>query len=264
MDYKNIFSDKLNKAKSGLHIQGVWLTLVVMSAFTTACREAVSPPETAVIISPLSSPELVISDTPTPIPEKKETVMPLPTRPPVKTTPVSPTDVDFIEEIDPLIREQLSQTNGGYFILQFNDLSIDQDTQSKLSASNIRLFDPVAEFGYYAYLPSESLSTIEELLQNGVLERIDLIPDGDKWRDELQEDVQTDQQQRVELIVQFFEEPSLTDQEKLEELLDVSAYSFGPVNFAEGTAAANDVEKILSLPFVKLVEDQPVNELFVE
>ena len=77
----------------------------------------------------------------------------------------------------------------------------------------------------------------------------------------LQGQVQADPQQHFEVIVQFFEEPSLADQKKLEELLEVSAYSFGPVNFAEGTAIAKDIEKIALLTFVKWIEEQPVNQI---
>jgi hypothetical protein len=47
----------------------------------------------------------------------------------------------------------------------------------------------------------------------------------------------------------------------LEAWMEVTAYSFGPVNFAEGTVAAADIEKIASLPFVKWVEEQSVNQL---
>jgi hypothetical protein len=159
------------------------------------------------------------------------------------------------------VKEQLGRNNGGYFLLQFNDIPLDQDTQSKLKASNIILFDYVPEVAYYAYVPPESLSTLEELWQIGVLSHVAPIPNSDKLENGLKEEVQADPEQRLALIVQFFEEPSAIEQEMLEAWMEVTAYSFGPVNFAEGTVAAADIEKIASLPFVKWVEEQSVNQL---
>lgn len=180
----------------------------------------------------------------------------------VEATPVSTVTIESAEGIPAIVREQLSESKGGYFILRFEGLPLDQDTQSKLKAVNVLLFDYLSESAYYAYLPSESLPTLEELVQAGVLRQVSPIPSSDKLEAGLQAKVQADPQQDILVIVQFFEEPSLVDQKTLEEWLEVSAYSFGPVNFAEGTAIAKDLERIVSLPFVKWVEEQPENELF--
>jgi hypothetical protein len=165
-------------------------------------------------------------------------------------------------DIPRVVREQLDQGSGGYFLLQFNSTPLDQDTQSRLEESQVILFDYVPESAYYAYLPPESLSTLGQLLKAGTLRHVGPIPTSAKSETGLQEKAQANPQQRIEVIVQFFEEPSLSDQEKLEELMEVTAYSFGPVSFAEGTVVAREVENVLSLSFVKWVEEQPINKLF--
>ena len=161
-----------------------------------------------------------------------------------------------------VVREQLGQGSGGYFLLQFSSIPLDQDTQSRLEESQVILFDYVPESAYYAYLPPESLSTLEQLSQAGTLRHVGPIPTRAKSETGLQEKSQANPQQRIEVIVHFFEEPSTADQERLEGLMEVAAYSFGPVNFAEGTVTAREVENVLSLSFVKWVEEQPTNELF--
>ena len=165
-------------------------------------------------------------------------------------------------DIPMVVREQLGQGSGGYFLLQFSSIPLDQDTQSRLEESQVILFDYVPESAYYAYLPPESLSTLEQLSQAGTLRHVGPIPTRAKSETGLQEKTQANPQQRIEVIVHFFEEPSTADQERLEGLMEVAAYSFGPVNFAEGTVTAREVENVLSLSFVKWVEEQPTNELF--
>lgn len=177
-------------------------------------------------------------------------------------SPEAPPTQEPEASISKLVREQLSQISGGYFLLQFNNIPLDQNTKSKLRESNIILYDYVPESAYYAYLPPESLSTLAELVEAGTLRHVGPIPDSAKLDTGLQEKVQADPQGRIEVIVQFFQEPSLADQKRLEELMEVTAYSFGPVNFAEGTVVARKVENVLSLSFVKWVEEQPINKLF--
>ena len=73
--------------------------------------------------------------------------------------------------------------------------------------------------------------------------------------------MQADADQRFDVIVQFFEELPPSAKGELEALMEVREYSFGPVNLAEGAVAATDVETILSLPFVKWMEEQIPMEL---
>ncbi len=269
MDYKNIITTKLDKHRGNPCIRCIWIIGIVIIFFTMACGETRVLQETKAVVAslpPLPSPKLEETDLPptTLEPEEMETIVPSPTGESVETTSTSKANIDSVEGMHAMVKEQLTQSNGGYFILQFNDFPPDQDTQSKLKASNVILFDHIPESAYYAYLPPESLSTLEELLQIGVLRQVDPIPNSDKLEAGLLEKMQADPQQDIAVIVQFFEEPSATDQKNLEALLELSAYSFGPVNFAEGTVAAKDIEKILSLSFVKWVEEQLVNQLFEE
>jgi hypothetical protein len=82
-----------------------------------------------------------------------------------------------------------------------------------------------------------------------------------KLEPRLQKQIQADPRQPVKVIVQFFEKPSPAEQQQLEALMEVSAYSFGPVNFVEGTAVAQQLEEISSLPFVKWVEPQAESDV---
>jgi hypothetical protein len=157
-------------------------------------------------------------------------------------------------------KQQLNQGDGGYFLLQFSH-SLDQDTRTALEDVNVVFYDYVPNYAYYVYLPPESLATLEQLVEAETVRHVGPIPTEAKLEAGLREKIQADASQRFDVIVQFFEEPSPTEREKLEALIEVKDYSFGPVNLVEGAVAATDVETILSLPFVKWMEEQVPIEL---
>jgi hypothetical protein len=179
----------------------------------------------------------------TPAPELEEIVLPTV----IDTQP----DVPIQEST----RQQLGNGRGGYFLLQFHT-PLNQDTQARLEAANVVLHDYVPDYAYYAYLPAESLAIIDQLVEAGILRHVGPIPTKAKLEAGLGEKIQADASQQFDVIVQFFEEPSTAAKEELEALMEVRDYSFGPVNLAEGTVAAVDVETVLSLPFVKWMEEQ--------
>ena len=170
----------------------------------------------------------------------------------------------FNVEVEPGIREpvrqQLDQEGGGYYLLQFAQ-PVDQDTRTELESVDVVLGDYVPEYAYYAYLPPGSLPALEQLLKAGTLWHAGPIPAKAKLEAELEQEVEAGPEQRFDVTVQFFAELSPAQVEELEQLVEVSGYSFGPVNIAEGTVAAADVEKILPLPFVKWVERRVPGEL---
>jgi len=185
-----------------------------------------------------------------------------------ETAPVQGTEIIFPSgssvKPDPVIQEsakkQLNQGDGGYFLLQFSQ-SLDQETRGTLEGVNVIFYNYVPNNAYYAFLPPESLSVLDELLEAKTLTYVGPIPNEAKLEAGLGEKIQKNSDQSFDVTVQFFEEPSLTAKEEFNALMDVTDYSFGPVNLAEGVVAGTDVETILSLPFVKWMEEKVLMEL---
>lgn len=181
-------------------------------------------------------------------------------------TPVPPAETPGISQsptivetgtpgIDPWVRDRVSQTGGGYFLLQFNR-SLDPGERARLSTSGIILHDYVPDHAYYAFLPASSLSVLEGMLENGLLRHAGPIPVEAKVAPGLAAKVEADPGQELELLVLFFEELEAGERQEVEQVLTVRDYSFGPVDLAEGTARAADVDAIASLSFVKWVEER--------
>jgi len=158
------------------------------------------------------------------------------------------------------VNQALTNNNGGYFLLQFSN-SLDGKTRNVLEQVGVVFFDYIPNNAYYAFLTPESLKTLQHLESEGVLFHAGSIPTAAKLDPGLTEKLQEDPEQRLNLIVQFFEEPSQDAKHELELLMEVTSYSFGPVNFTEGAASAGNLEEILSLSFVKWVEEQIPGEL---
>lgn len=158
------------------------------------------------------------------------------------------------------VNQALTDNSGGYFLLQFNS-SLDEETRNVLEQVGVVFSDYIPNNAYYAFLTPESLKTLQQLESEGVLFHVGSIPTAAKLDPGLTEKLQEDPDQRLNLTVQFFEEPSQDEKHELELLMEVTSYSFGPVNFAEGSASAGNLEEILSLSFVKWVEEQIPGEL---
>jgi hypothetical protein len=157
-------------------------------------------------------------------------------------------------------RQNLSNGRDGYFLLQFS-APLDQDTRATLEAAGVVFYDYVPNYAYYVYLPSDSLAVLGQLVEAETIRHVGPIPIEAKVEAGLREKMRADADRRFDVIVQFFEEPSPAEREKLEALIEGGEYSFGPVNLVEGTVAATDAETILSLPFVKWMEEQVPIEL---
>ena len=158
------------------------------------------------------------------------------------------------------VNQALTNNNGGYFLLQFSS-SLDGKTRNVLEQVGVVFFDYIPNNACLAFLTPESLKTLQQLESEGVLIYVGSIPTAAKLDPGLTEKLQEDPEQHLNLIVQFFEEPSQDEKHELELLMEVTSYSFGPVNFAEGSASAGKLEEILALSFVKWVEEQIPGEL---
>lgn len=176
-------------------------------------------------------------------------------------TPRPPTPVAAVTPgIDPWVRDRVNQTGGGYFLLQFTR-SLDPGKRAQLVASGIALYDYVPDHAYYAFLPGSALPVLEEMFEDGLLRHAGPIPVEAKVEPALSAKAEADPGQELELVVLFFEELEAGDKQELERYLAARDYSFGPVDLAEGTARAADVDSIASLPFVKWVEERVPMEL---
>jgi len=158
------------------------------------------------------------------------------------------------------VNQALTDNCGGYFLIQFSS-SLDEKTRNVLEQVGVVFFDYIPNNACLAFLTPESLKTLQQLESEGVLIYVGSIPTAAKLDPGLTEKLQEDPEQHLNLIVQFFEEPSQDEKHELELLMEVTSYSFGPVNFAEGSASAGKLEEILALSFVKWVEEQIPGEL---
>lgn len=149
----------------------------------------------------------------------------------------------------------LSQGNDSYALLQFTG-PLDASTRSLLEKAGVILYDNIPNYAYYAFLPGKSLPVLEKLLQGGKLSAVNAIPNEAKLQPQMAEKVRAEPRGRFEVVVQFFHELTPTEKIQVEGLVQVSGYSFGPVNFAEGSILASDLPQLLALPFVKWVEER--------
>jgi hypothetical protein len=157
--------------------------------------------------------------------------------------------------IQTVVRQELAQGAGGYFVLQFNALP-DQDTRLKIEQAGIRLGDFIPETAYQAYLPGDALPALEKMMAAGELRYVGPIPPEAKLQPELAAKIQADPQASYEVVVQFFAEPPEQTLKQLAGWLEVSSSSFGPVNLVEGKVKGTDVNNLLALPLVKWVEER--------
>jgi hypothetical protein len=157
---------------------------------------------------------------------------------------------------------QPERSTDEYLLLHFERIPVEPRVIADLEAAGVVLFDYLPPDKYYARIPPGAQPTLQELLYVGSLKEVGPVPAESKLDTKLAAKLVPSSPAQLAIIVQFFEEISATDQEKLEDLMEVQAYSFGPVNFAEGTVLSTDIEKIVSLSFVKKVEEQTTKQLF--
>jgi hypothetical protein len=157
--------------------------------------------------------------------------------------------------IQTVVRQELAQSTGGHFVLQFNALP-DADTRLELEEAGIQLGEFIPQSAYEAYLPGNALPTLEKMMKAGELRYVGPIPPEAKLQPELAAKIQADPQASYEVVVQFFAEPPEQTMKQLEGWLEMSSSSFGPVNIVEGKVKGTDVDNILALPLVKWVEER--------
>lgn len=158
------------------------------------------------------------------------------------------------------VRVTLDGGQGGFFLIQFSN-PLDPDTRNSLEKAGAVFYNYLPTYAYYAYLPPESLSFLETLFANGRLRYLGLIPVEAKLEPSLGEKIRDNPEASFDITVQFFEALTVEQQEVLERLMEVNATSFGPVNIAEGSARAAEINAILALPFVKWIEEKDISEL---
>lgn len=185
---------------------------------------------------------------------------------PTADRPAGPTAIPVPPEtltagtVREMLGPSLDGEGGGYFLFQLGG-PLEQDTRAELEGVGVVFYDYISDNAYYVYLPAGSLPVLQELLQEGILRYVGPIPDEAKLDPRLGEKLQADPEQPFSVIVQFFEAPSAADRERLEQWLEISGTSFGPVNIAEGVVVGKDIERILSMPVVKWVEERAPADL---
>jgi len=159
------------------------------------------------------------------------------------------------EGIQYVLRQELEGGEGGYFLLQFYALP-DEATRRVLEQAGIQLGDYVPENAYQAYLPADSLPTLEKLVETGDLRYAGPIPPEAKLQPELAAKIQADPGASYEVVVQLFAEPPEQALGQLEGWMEITSTSFGPMNIIEGKVKGTEISNIVALPLVKWVEER--------
>lgn len=166
-----------------------------------------------------------------------------------------PSIEDMPQGIQAVLREELEQGAGGYFVLQFSTLP-DETARQELEKAGIVLGDFIPENAYQAYLPADALPALEKLIADGDLRYAGPIPPEAKLQSELAAKIEADPQASYEVVVQLFAEPPEAVLKEIEGWLEVTSSSFGPVNILEGEVKGTEISDLITVPLVKWVEER--------
>ncbi|MEM7343417.1 MAG: hypothetical protein AAF485_04185 [Chloroflexota bacterium] len=152
------------------------------------------------------------------------------------------------------VGHQISDSAGSYFLIQF-ETTLDIELRQELGELGVRLYDPLENSVYQAYIPATALPSLEKILNKNKIISITTIPPQGKLKAPLDDAGQINFEESYLITVQFFDKLTTTEKEMLEKTMTVDEYAEGVINFAQGHTLGSNLNSIAALPFVKLVEE---------
>jgi hypothetical protein len=168
-------------------------------------------------------------------------------------TACEPTAVPPDNTLPAAVQQALAEQDGAYVILTLAGM-LDEALAGQLETAGIRLFDPLGEYRFQAYVPQTAVPALAAWQTDQTIVSVEAIDPASKING-----VFTDPARRYAIVVHFYAEPAAGETAVLAEQMVVERTAVGVMNFAEGQATGAQIEALSTLPFVKGIEEAVVS-----
>ncbi|MCB8984660.1 MAG: hypothetical protein H6659_12600 [Ardenticatenaceae bacterium] len=151
-------------------------------------------------------------------------------------------------QLPPEVQTALPENEGAYVVLTLPE-TVTPELEGQLEAAGIRLFDPLGEHRYQAYVPQTAVTALSSLQADDLVQDVAIIDPASKIKGEF-----ANARQTYRIVVQFYEEPTEEETAVLADHMNVGRTAEGVMNFVEGRATGAQIKQLAELPFVKLIE----------
>lgn len=160
---------------------------------------------------------------------------------------------DAAAPLPPSVQTMMTENEGAYVLLTLAEAP-DPALEIQLNEAGIRLFDPLGENRFQAYVPSTAVSTLSALQADDLILDVAAIEPASKIKGEI-----ADPQAAYDVVVHFYEAPTESETAVLAEHMIVDRTAVGVMSFVEGRATGAQVKQLAELAFVKRIELAVVN-----
>lgn len=179
-------------------------------------------------------------------------------------TDVGPTDIGLagivatavppnIPLLPDMMQQAMAEQDGTYVIITLAG-TLDEALAGQLGAAGIRLFDPLGEYRFQAYVPQTAVPALAILQAEQTIVSVEAIDPATKIKGAF-----PDPTERYAIIVHFYAEPTEGETAVLSDLMLVERTAVGAMNFVEGQATGAQIEALSILPFVKGIEEAVIS-----
>ncbi len=152
------------------------------------------------------------------------------------------------ESLPPQAQTATAADRGAYVVLTLPQ-TLTPALQGQLEAAGIRLFDPLGENRFQAYVPATAVSALTALQADNLISDVTGIDPASKIKGDF-----ANGQQLYDVVVQFYETPTESETAVLADHMTVGRTAVGVMDFVEGQATGAQIKQLAELPFVKLIE----------
>jgi hypothetical protein len=182
----------------------------------------------------------------------------------VGPTSVSPTSVGLIDieatavppntPFFPGMMQQAMAEQDGVFVILTLTKTLDEALAQQFEAAGIRLFDPLGDYRFQAYVPQTAVSTLALWQAERHIVSVEAIDPITKIKGSF-----IDPAEHYAIVVHFYTEPTEAETAVLASQMQVERTAVGVMNFVEGQATGAQIEGLSALPFVKAIEEAVVS-----
>ena len=142
----------------------------------------------------------------------------------------------------------MADHDGAYVVLTLPG-TLDTEREQQLREAGIRLFDPLGENRFQAYVPQTAVSDLSALKSSDLIVDLSPIEPASKIKGKFR-----NLQQTYGIVVHFYEALTESETAVLSDHMIVDNTAVGAMNFIEGRATGEQIQQMSELPFVKLIE----------